>query len=456
MEASEIFENEDFLWRLVRHLPENSDRNRFSLVCQRFRRALLPFRTKFLFNCERYETGDKVIYLQFDPEKPEVEVTPIEWTGLLPMLQACAQTFPTIVSLSIMGLWSGSSSLPTNGLSSVLLHPRFAHLSSLKISFFKAGVDDNFVRLISTACCNLTYLNLRHCCPRLSDQALHSLAGGCTRLQFLKLRGHDRGPNTISDFGIERLLSSCTRLTDLRLCVGFNQVTGWGVRAGHALTCVVMENLNHLESNALSQGLQGKRLKRLSLHGAARLGEIERLVVERCAAEVVEELNLSGRMELKDGGLERIARECRRLRVLELRGVHGVTEEGWKALARHAEALEDLDVRDCYFFREDCLRALRENCQNLRHLLISSYFFLQQRSLETFCNARPSVTVKVYHREKDYVVDERVGLSGRPLGSRLGRRPTLYKDPVRCYKVRRFGYPWFEFLPFELVSLGIV
>ncbi|MCO5568465.1 hypothetical protein L7F22_022164 [Adiantum nelumboides] len=325
-----------------------------------------------------------------------------------------------------------------------LNHPRFAPLTSLKVSFFNTGLDDRFFHLISTACVHLTYLNLRHC-TGLTDRALNSLATGCRRLTFLKLRCYQT--DEVSDLGLDRLLTGCTRLRDLRVMGMQQQVRGWGFRAGRELECLVVEECGALDKNALAQGLRGKRLKRLSVMGMPFMGQgLEDVVVNEVEAEVVEELGLSASGRLNDAGMDRIARACERLRVLEVRGMDDVTDHGWRSLAEHAQALEELDVRDCRL-HEAGLRALQRGCPRLRLLLLSDRIFKPCRSaaLDSFCNARPGVTVQVYASEEHYLVFENEGRLGRPAG-RLGRRPTSHIDPIRFFKTLKFRYPIFRLL----------
>jgi hypothetical protein len=72
-------------------------------------------------------------------------------------------------------------------------------------------VTDDYIKIISQYCNNLTYLDIS-ACTSITDDSLKHLSEGCKELNTHNLHGGPQGNNNITNIGLSYLANQCKKL----------------------------------------------------------------------------------------------------------------------------------------------------------------------------------------------------------------------------------------------------
>lgn len=213
---------------------------------------------------------------------------------------------------------------------------------------------------------HLSYLDMSDC-ERLTDCHLERIVACCRRLSCLYVR---RCP-FITDRGLQCVASHCPSLSDISVAE-CSRITN----AGIVLLAVQMtDSLAHVSfsfcalvgDRALAcLAERCRRLRYVNARGCHRITDagVVRLATSSTGRRP-RALDVSHCVGVSDAALRALARGCgARLRRLAVRGCTAVSDYGLLALALHCAHLRQLDVRDCPLVSSSAVTAVRERCQN--------------------------------------------------------------------------------------------
>jgi len=273
---------------------------------------------------------------------------------------------------------------------------RFSQLQSLNLSFL-FDCSENALAAVGQKCPYLRDLDISDSYKGAEGGwGLVELLKGCNRLQTLSLHGA-KGPDTAL-----KMIGSCPELKQLRLrsaagltdevmvtiasnCrlieeldVSFNDFTDIALKAvGHHLIRLRQLDLKHCKGitgagiAAVAAGC--KSLQTLHL-GLVDCGDEGIIALGKYSSQL-EELYLDygwdkwGRLSCRSLGA--MARGCRKLRVLSLRGSKQVNDEVLQGLVYGCPSLAFLDLHACENVGDTGLRAVIRGCKQLKDLVLS-------------------------------------------------------------------------------------
>jgi len=273
--------------------------------------------------------------------------------------------------------------------------PWLSHLTDLNLEFVSSVQDVHVEEIVSRFGARLSRLNLNGC-QKVSDAGLAAVAKLCgQRLSHLGIYWNLK----LTEKGIEALAGSCPNLVHLNLsgCKGLNDrslaLIGKGCKRLELLDitrCVKLsdDGLVHITGSCLD--LQVLNLYAISTFTDRSLGSIGRLkhlrVLDMCGMHLLTDeglrmiaeggenregegeargsrtfsdlrsLNLTWCVKITDAGVASVAERCRRLELLSLHGILGVTDATIANLARGParDRLHTLDVNGCgHIHRKD-------------------------------------------------------------------------------------------------------
>lgn len=230
------------------------------------------------------------------------------------------------------------------------------HFSPLSTSFKITGVD--FLDLIRN-CKNLLVLDLSNYHFEM-DTILIEVSRCCTQLHTLLLDGIG-----ISNYGLQNVVQSCSRLETLRFRYG-DDVTDASLHQ-IAKSCTGLKSLTLDFWNKFNRiSVSDQAIKNL-LQSCTNLTELSLcnclILTGACFPETgyfpfLQTLNLSDCIQLNDFAIRRVTESCPNLKRLELNNLNNLNAPSLDAIALCCPLLEDLYLISCACFRDDSMKSL--------------------------------------------------------------------------------------------------
>lgn len=275
-------------------------------------------------------------------------------------------------------------------------------LLSLNLSLCP-NVTDRGIQAIGMGCVNLTSLTLKSV-GKLSDEGLCAISMGCPLLQELDCSsvGNSSNPGVrnyygvprISDTSVRMLLTKAPQLRVLKLCglahfVGKSlRVLASGMSGCTGLREISFAGCDRLSSAAISSILPNlPNLTILDLAGCVDICDdlLETIAMHQCSlshlnlfravkitdqginvlvksiGRFLEFLHLGACKLLSDDSLLSIAETCHKMQVLNLVGLHRISDIGVKAIAQSLGLIHTLRVHGCPCVTKEFLQEISVN-----------------------------------------------------------------------------------------------
>ncbi|PWA43359.1 Leucine-rich repeat, cysteine-containing subtype [Artemisia annua] len=274
------------------------------------------------------------------------------------------------------------------------------HASANMVTFkCDKPLSNTYMELLARSCPNLKrlWLNSEEGDFQFDfdDDGLCAVAKACSRLSGVELYGRLH----VGDIGVDCLVRSCKDLRNLILsrCARVTDESLKSIRELNSLQRLDLEGclISDMGLEYMAKADLKNNLMSLSLDECDKISDIDishlkqmvnltRLSLSNCGVNItdsgiftlsqiipnIEVLHLSWLINITDISLSQIARNCKKLKFIELRGCEAITGKGVRCFAHHPR-LSSLYMSSCYnIFWED-VESVASTCRNLEHIELS-------------------------------------------------------------------------------------